>query len=98
MPQRYRKKPVVIEAMRWDGTADNAVSIIQWMHDNGAQSRYDCTTDPCSGDSGGHRIVISTLEGDMTASAGDWIIRGVQGEFYPCRSDIFEMTYEQEVS
>lgn len=38
-------------------------------------------------------MVIWTLEGDMTASAGDWIIKGVKGEFYPCKPDIFEMTY-----
>lgn len=85
---KYRKKPVVIEAMEWNG--ENIDEIIKF----------------CSGDAsyelmarGNAELVISTLEdGDGTArhvaSRGDWIIRGVQGEFYPCKPEIFEATYE----
>lgn len=93
-PRRYRKKPVEIEAMQWDGTAHNATPIIQWMHDHDANCAYECNTEPCTGDDRGHKIVIRTLEGDMTATAGDYVIRGVQGEFYPCKPAIFEQTYE----
>lgn len=93
-PKRYRKKPVEIEAMQWDGTAEAATPIIQWMHENDASVSYDCLTEPCSGDDGGHAIVIRTLEGDMTVSASDFVIRGVQGEFYPCKPDIFLATYD----
>ena len=92
---RYRKRPVEVEAMRWDGTADNATPVVQWIQDNGANCTYECNTEPCSGDDGGHNIIIRTLEGDMMAVAGDFIIKGVQGEFYPCKPDIFHATYKE---
>ena len=88
---KYRKKPVEIEAMRWDGTAEGATRIIEW---SGCDVNYWCDEGGCSGTEGGHYLEILTLEGRMLASTGDWIIRGVQGEFYPCRGDIFKMTYE----
>lgn len=77
----FRKRPVVIEAVQFDGS--NALDIVRWMG-----ARYVSTG------INGDRLVIVTLEGDMTASVGDWIIKGVQGEFYPCKPDIFEATYE----
>ena len=80
---RYRKKPVVIEAMQWDGTAAGATPIIDWVLQGGGTARYH---DTC--------IAIDTLEGTMLAGPGDWIIRGVQGEHYPCKPDIFDLTYE----
>ena len=89
----YRKKPVVIEAQRWDGTAVGATPIIDWILDNYGTASYACNEE-CSGTDAGHRIAILTLEGRMKASPGDYIIRGVQGEFYPCKPDIFEATYE----
>lgn len=78
---KYRKKPVVIEAVQFDGTNCDAVEAfigkpIEWK-----------TSSPPIG-------CIETLEGVMKARAGDYIIRGVQGEFYPCKPDIFEATYE----
>jgi len=83
-PQQFRKRPVVIEAMQWDGTAIGATPIIDWvLTGDGTASYHD---DPS--------IVIPTLEGMMVASPGDWVIRGVQGEFYPCKPDIFAATYE----
>lgn len=75
---KYRKKPVVIEAVQWLG--DNLNEIEDFMGEN-------IETD----DDG---INISTLEGDMKASLNDFIIKGVNGEFYPCKPDIFEKTYE----
>jgi hypothetical protein len=82
---KYRKKPVVIEAMQWAGGAAEATPVIQWVLDGGGTARYHERPD---------RIRIDTLEGTMTVNPGDWIIRGVKGEFYPCKPDIFEATYE----
>jgi small ligand-binding sensory domain FIST len=91
--EQYRKKPVVIEAVRWNGgiTGTNrevegepAVSVLDWIAATGG--------DHNGADFEGLRI--RTLEGVMTASPGDFIIKGVQGEFYPCKPDIFEQTYE----
>ena len=78
---KFRKKPVVIEAHRWNGSRENALEIAAW----------------CSGDvlHSPTRLMIHTLEGDMLTDPGDWIIRGVKGEFYPCKPDIFEATYEE---
>lgn len=78
---RFRKKPVVIEAMRFNEATGVVANIIAWA--SPVIIRYN------------HKgLVIPTEEGDMLASRGDWIIKGVKGEFYPCKPDIFEMTYE----
>jgi hypothetical protein len=79
---RYRKKPVVIDAVQWTGRNGNVVGT--FLEDGGA--RWGAH---------GDGIAIFTLEGEMLASPGDYIIRGVQGEFYPCKPDIFEATYEE---
>lgn len=88
---RFVKKPVEIEAQCWLGTAATATPIIDWILDGGGTARYHdvnvATVLPQS-------IYIDTLEGTMRAEPGDWIIRGVQGEFYPCKPDIFDATYE----
>ena len=81
--KKYRKKPVVIDAIQWDGRCDT-VYIIQ--SESKRVVSYTIDEKPT--------LIIQTLEGDMTANLGDWIIRGVRGEFYPCKPDIFEMTYE----
>ena len=94
---RYCKKPVEIEAVQWDGTADGATPIVEWITAAGAAANYLCSNpDRCAGTDGDtpHYIEIHTLEGDMRADLGDWIVKGVQGEFYPCKPDIFEATYE----
>lgn len=76
----YRKKPIIIEAIKWDGT--NFVYVSEFI---GYRKRaLDCE----------RSIIIETLEGDMKASVGDYIIKGVSGEFYPCKPDIFKKTYE----
>lgn len=80
---QYRKKPVVIEAVQRDATAKT------W---NEIQS-MGCT-DTVPGEMGGGHFLIKTLEGYMRADIGDWIIKGVKGEFYPCKPDIFERTYD----
>lgn len=85
---QWRKKPVIIDAAQWDGTPEGATPLIDWMLGAGERSArfHNGVDDLC--------IEIDTLEGTITASPGDWIIRGVQGEFYPCKPDIFEATYE----
>lgn len=75
---RYRKKPVVIEAIRFTGA--NYEEIREFIGQNTPSSDLS--------------IVIPTLEGNMVAQKGDYIIKGVQGEFYPCKPDIFAETYE----
>lgn len=96
-PQRYRKKPVAVEAMQWDGTASGATPIIDWILACGGTASYMCS-DPnrCAENDRDtpHSIAIETLEGTMCGGLHDWIIKGVKGEFYPCKPDIFEATYE----
>jgi hypothetical protein len=77
---KYRKKPVVIEAMQWTG--DNPKDCMRFVESGVA-------------DVNGDEILIKTLEGAMSASKNDWIIKGIKGEFYPCKPDIFEATYEK---
>lgn len=95
--QDFRKKPVVIQAMQWDGTAECASQIIDFVLTGESTATYKCVdVDACAtGGTSAHVLSISTLEGDMEAGSGWWIIRGVAGEFYPCRPDIFEATYER---
>lgn len=76
---QYRKKPVVIEAMQIK--PDNVDELVEFCEGN-------LKSNPLVG------VVIETLEGKMTVTIGDYIIKGVKGEFYPCKPDIFEMTYE----
>ena len=80
---KYVKRPVVIEAQQFKFS--NGVDIASWC---GGTYLGGATT------GGGPEVRIHTLEGDMTASVGDYVIRGVQGEFYPCKPSIFEATYE----
>ena len=88
---KFRKKPVVVEAIQWNGkNFDEISNFIQDFH--GHKKVYEDAEEAAlkSGE-----YYISTLEGIMTANAGDWIIKGVKGEFYPCKPDIFEKTYEK---
>lgn len=82
-PLRFRKKPVVIEAMQF--TDDNKNQVFNWV---------TCNCYPAWDANGNPALKIQTLEGDMIAQLGDWVIKGVKGEFYPCKADIFEATYE----
>jgi hypothetical protein len=84
---KFRKKPVVIDAIQWDGNA-LSVPIPEWF----SQPWMDRTVDRDQEDRS--KLNIKTMEGVMQASPSDWIIRGVKGEIYPCKDDIFRMTYE----
>lgn len=86
MIKRYRKKPVVIEAIHWDGT--NLNEIHEWV--NGA-----IRTKTFIASDGEVFLEIETLEGDMRSKIGSYIIKGVRGEFYPCDKEIFEETYDE---
>ena len=79
---KFRKKPVVIDAVQWTGKNYDEVSTFA----------YDSERTVFIGE---NNLIITTLEGDMIANVGDWIIKGVKGELYPCKPDIFEETYEQ---
>lgn len=94
--EKYRKKPVVIEAVRYTGKNLHEVLDFtgkhpkwdEWFKDFDQYQRF------VEGD--GNVFKIKTLEGTMNADPGDWIIKGVKGEFYPCKPDIFAATYESE--
>jgi len=79
---QFRKKPVVIEAMQWDGTRESYEDIARWSN---LAVQWSVSASA---------LLINTLEGTLAASRSDWIIRGVKGEFYPCKPDIFEATYD----
>ena len=81
---KYRKKPVIIESIQWDGR--NLSEIEEFVGSRIRTSYYD---------DGEEFLIIKTLEGDMKATKDDYIIKGVKGEFYPCKPDIFEQTYER---
>jgi hypothetical protein len=78
---KFRKKPIVIDAINWDGTQEARDKLFKF----GGLDKYN---------SGGE-LLIHTLEGIMTSEIGDWVIKGIKGEFYPCKPDIFEKTYEK---
>lgn len=85
---RYRKKPVVIEAKRATGTPENNREIIDWTRGSSTPAFMDRNRDEKP------QLSINTLEGAHWVSNGDWIIRGIKGEFYHCKPDIFAKTYE----
>ena len=84
--KKYRKKPVVIEAIRWNG--NNTDELLEWAGEYVYRMIAPLSYPRVA-------LAIYTLEGAMTANLGDWIIKGSVGEFYPCKPDIFEMTYEE---
>lgn len=88
------KKPIQIETVQWDGKAESATPIINWVLKNDGNARYDCATQYCSGGDEDHVLVIETLEGPMQAREGWWIARGVEGEFYPIKNSVFDKTYD----
>ena len=94
--RKATKKPVEIEYMVWPGDGESAETVINWIMDGRGRASYRCPDSGCTGREEGHTIAIDTLEGKMIASPGDVIIRGVKGEFYPCKPDIFDATYDIE--
>ena len=97
-PRKYRKKPVVIEAMRFGAYTEGMPPAAWNDYRGGDVSRWlNAHGQECSvsqEDPGPAYALIPTLEGVMRADIGDFIIKGVQGEFYPCKPDIFAATYE----
>lgn len=86
---KFRKKPVVIEAFQWWGSerqTEDPEWIVIAIKRGDVIFPHEGTPDV--------QMAIKTLEGIITASQGDWIIKGVKGELYPCKPDIFELTYE----
>jgi hypothetical protein len=86
MEQKYIKKPVVVEAVQFSmDYLDHISALTEFMKDADFDINY----------LNEGKIYIETLEGTMCAEEGDWIIKGIKGEFYPCKPDIFELTYEK---
>lgn len=81
MIKKFKKKPVIIEAVQYLG--NNTMEILVFTNDK-------AMTNTCYS-----HLTIPTLEGNHKANVGDWIIKGIKGEFYPCKPDIFEATYEE---
>lgn len=81
---KFIKKPVEVEAMQFDGTMESAIELQRWSE------RYAL---PGFGDG---NLIVRTLNGEVIATKGDWIIKGIKGEFYPCAPDIFEKSYESK--
>ena len=86
----YRKKPVLVEAVRWSGNPVDLPGIKAFC-----ETAVPCTAIQDLLTDGGSSLIIPTLEGNHMAMPGDFIIKGVAGEFYPCKPDIFAATYEQ---
>lgn len=82
---KYRKKPVIIEAIQFFDDAETLIRLSEFMNDD-IRVDYSIPDRPV--------LKIQTLEGEHIASIGDYIIKGIKGEFYPCKPDIFKMTYE----
>lgn len=83
---KYRKKPVVIEAIRFFDDEDTLSTLSEFVNNQDLRISYNDPDNP--------RLKIETLEGVMEASIGDYVIKGIKGEFYPCKPDIFEATYD----
>lgn len=78
----FRKRPIEIQAIQWTGeNCDDVFAFLGYEHEPHEEPIAEVT--------------IGTLEGDMAASPGDWIIKGIRGEFYPCKPEIFAATYEE---
>ena len=82
--RKYRKRHVMVEAVQWDGEPDTAGNFMGFQPIDHFKWEYVSV----------NSIIIETLEGTMRCDKGDWIVEGIQGEFYPVKSDIFEATYE----
>jgi hypothetical protein len=87
---RYRKKPVVVDAIQFTG--ENHAEVVAWATSYGGQVTAESAT--CYGDGPPFLIIIRTLEGTMAAGRDDWLIRGTHGEFYPCKPEPFADTFE----
>ena len=99
--KKNKKKQVVVEAIQWDGTLEKALEISQIEGLNSVIEYYltktviigESTSNSVNASEEIKSFKIKTLEGDMNVSKGDYIIKGIKGEFYPCKEDIFKKTY-----
>ena len=80
--EKYRKKPVVVEAIQWNIDEKTMKEVMKFMNKKTVQLSFG-------------KLIIDTLEGKMLVGINDWIIKGIKGEFYPCEPDVFEKTYEK---
>ena len=93
---KYKKKPVIVEAIQWDGSYESTRQVCEFMgrtvaNNEMTQRKFEEYVYSCVNNG----MYIHTLEGQMKASIGDYIIKGVNGEIYPCKPDIFKKTYEK---
>ncbi len=89
MTRKFRKKPIEVEAIQWTGkNFEEIQSFVSWE-----PLEFNIHPKAVYGDERTN-LIIPTLEGEMKAPRGWWIIKGIEGEFYPCKPDIFEKTYE----
>lgn len=97
MAKNYRKKPIEVEEMQYTGTPESAREAVAWTKDSKTPARYAKVKvgDSDLDDQYREKLYIKTLEGNMVVSVGDFIIKGVKGEYYPCKSNIFRETYEE---
>ena len=89
MIKKYRKKPLTIEAIQFADNADCILAIHKFIWQETTRVNYEDKDNPY--------IKIETLEGTIRAAVGDYIIKGVNGEFYPCKPNIFAKTYEEVI-
>lgn len=95
MSNLYRKKPVVIEAVLWDGSIETTKKVLSFLGrplQDSEMNAYNLEQFVVNLRMEG--ILIATLEGNMKASVGDYIIKGIKGEFYPCKPEVFLASYE----
>lgn len=96
---KFRKKPIVIEAVQYHFTQESNREIIEWTRGSKTPASLDTEVRNCSDkypEGFDYPVLgIATLEGMMNVRDGDWVIQGVNGEFYPCKPNIFEKTYEK---
>jgi len=85
--RRFVNKPVEVEAIQWDGSITSADEIEAWSGGNTSAQLLPLMN--------AFVLVVQTKEGEMTATSGDWIIRGIKGGYYPCKSDMFETTFRE---
>ena len=81
---KIRKKPVIVDGWKWDGS----IETLRLLQSEGMETTFYSVSEEI------FDLRIKTLEGEHIVGRGDWIIRGIKGEFYPCKPDIFEKTYE----
>ncbi|MDD5371422.1 MAG: hypothetical protein PHQ40_20275 [Anaerolineaceae bacterium] len=97
---KYRKKPVVVEAFQYFGNAQSNQEVLDLTKGSKTPAFMDAEIAYCSPENPEGFVYpvlkISTMEGDLIIRPGDWVIKGVHGEFYACKPDIFEATYELE--